>query len=116
MASLEMNGPYTLDVKTIDEKITKTSPGNYALGSKSERGTFLVGYVGRSDSDLGARLKSWVGETTKPLFRFSYSSSAKTAFEKECNNYHDFDPPKNDVHPDRPINTNWTCPRCDVFN
>ncbi len=116
MASLEMNGPYTLDVKTINEKVTKTSPGNYALGSKSERGTFLVGYVGRSDSDLGARLKSWVGETTKPLFRFSYALSAKTAFEKECNNYHDFDPPKNDVHPDRPTNTNWTCPRCDIFN
>jgi hypothetical protein len=116
MASLAMEGPYKLDAKTIDAQITHKSPGNYALGKKNDEGTFLVGYIGRSDSDLGARLKSWVGNTTRPLFKFSYATSAKAAFEKECNNYHDFDPPGNASHPDRPKDTTWRCPRCSIFS
>ena len=32
MATLNMNGPYELTTKKIDEVITKTSAGNYALG------------------------------------------------------------------------------------
>lgn len=115
MASLEMEGPYKLDSETIDAKVTRTSPGNYALGGENEKGTFLVGYVGRSDSDVRARLKSWVGKTTRSLFKFSYASSPKVAFEKECNNYHDFEPPENDSHPDRPEGTTWQCPRCNIF-
>jgi len=116
MASLGMNGPYKLNTETIEEKVTRTSPGNYALGSKNDEGTFIVGYVGRSDSDVRNRLKSWVGNTTRPLFKFSYATSPKAAFEKECENYHDFDPPGNNSHPDRPNGTNWSCPRCDIFD
>jgi hypothetical protein len=116
MASLGMNGPYNLNNGAIEANVTKKSPGNYALGRKNEEGTFLVAYVGRSDSDVRERLKSWIGKTTKPLFKFCYSTSAKTAFEKECENYHDFNPPENDVHPDRPDGSNWECPRCDIFD
>ena len=115
MALLNMSGPYKLDKQTIDQQVARTSPGNYALGKKNDKGTFLVGYVGRSDSDVNARLKSWVGETTRPLFKYSYAGSAKAAFEKECENYHDFDPPGNDTHPDRPDGSGWKCPRCDIF-
>lgn len=115
MVSLGMEGPYNLDTETIEANVTRTSPGNYALGRKGEEGKFLVGYVGRSDSDVGDRLKSWVGETKKPLFKFSYATSPKAAFEKECENYHDFNPPDNDVHPDRPDDSDWCCPRCDIF-
>lgn len=115
MASLGMEGPYKLDTETIETNVTRTSVGNYALGRKDEEGTFLVGYVGRSDSDVRARLKSWVGETKRPLFKFSYATSPKAAFEKECENYHDFNPPDNDVHPDRPDDSDWCCPRCDIF-
>lgn len=115
MASLNMEGPYTLDYGTIEAKITRISSGNYALGEKNGGGTFLVGYVGRSDTDVKTRLKSWVGKTKKPLFKFSYASSDKTAFEKECENYHDFDPPSNDSHPARPAGTNWRCPKCSIF-
>ena len=50
MASLGMDGPYKLDKETIDKKVTKKSPGNYSLGEKDDKGTFLVGYVGRADS------------------------------------------------------------------
>ena len=115
MPSLGMRGPFTIDADTIDKKVTRTSPGNYALGKKNEEGTYLVGYVGRSDTDVRARLKSWVGKTRRPLFKFSYATSAKAAFEKECENYHDFSPPGNDSHPARPAGTTWRCPRCSIF-
>ena len=116
MASLGMSGPYKLGKATIDAQVTKTSPGNYALGREDDEGTFRVGYVGRSDSDVNARLKWWVGKTTRPLFMYSYATSANAAFEKECENYHDFEPPDNDVHPARPDDSDWECPRCDIFD
>lgn len=113
--SLNMHGPYSLDTGTIDARVTKTSPGNYALGYKNNKGVFMVCYVGRSDSDVAARLKSWVGRTSRSLFKFSYATSPKAAFEKECHNWHDFEPPDNIAHPDRPNGTTWTCPRCNHF-
>ncbi|MCF8242580.1 MAG: hypothetical protein K9J16_14475 [Melioribacteraceae bacterium] len=116
METLNMNGPYRLDSETIDEKVTKTSAGNYAFGKKDEEGNFLVGYVGRADKNLNSRLKSWIGKTKRPLFKYSYATSPKDAFIKECNNFHDFDPPGNSIHPDRPDNSNWKCPQCDVFD
>jgi len=117
MPSLEMNGPYELDKDIIDEKVTKKSPGNYALGRKRDTdGTFLIGYVGRADKDLNDRLKKWAGKTKRPLFKFSYANSPKEAFEKECHNWHDFDPPDNKIHPDRPKDATWRCPRCDKYN
>lgn len=115
MESLGMEGSYKLDEDTIDEKVTLTSAGNYALGRKNEDGTFLIGYVGRSDDDVNGRLKNWVGKTKSPLFKFSYASSVEEAFEKECNNYHDFNPPGNTSHPARPEGKDWKCPKCDNF-
>ncbi|MGI6488056.1 MAG: hypothetical protein ACOX2B_07015 [Syntrophothermaceae bacterium] len=114
MASLNMEGPYSLNFKEIENCITRTSPGNYALGYIKEK-SFRVCYVGRADNDVNQRLKQWVSNTQRPQFKFSYASSPKAAFEKECNNYHDFDPPDNKIHPTRPANTNWKCPCCDVF-
>jgi hypothetical protein len=60
MGSLEMNGSYPLTDVSIDEVLTRTSPGNYALGYMNG-GRFMVFYVGRSDSDLRRRLHEWVG-------------------------------------------------------
>lgn len=113
MASLNMDGPFKLDEATIDSEVTKTSAGNYALGKKNDKGTFLVGYVGRSDSDVNDRLKYWAKNSQRPLFKYSYELSPKAAFEKECENYHDFEPPGNDIHPDKPNDTNWKCPVCE---
>ncbi len=115
MPYLGMKGPYKLDTETINEKVTRKSAGNYALGKKNEKGLFTVGYVGRSDSDVGARLKQWISKTRRPLFKFCYATSPKAAFEKECNNHHDFKPPGNDSHPARPKGTSWRCPRCNIF-
>ncbi|NQV36495.1 MAG: hypothetical protein HQ509_00640 [Candidatus Marinimicrobia bacterium] len=116
MASLGMKGLFNLTSREIDSQVTKTSPGNYALGRVSEN-KFYVYYVGRSDTDLNGRLKDWVDEYDK--FRFSYAASPKAAFKKECQNYHDFgetDKLDNKQHPQRPDDSNWKCPVCDIFN
>ena len=60
MGSLEMQGCFPLSAPAIDELLTRISPGNYALGYLNG-GDFSVFYVGRSDSDLGQRLRDWVG-------------------------------------------------------
>ena len=116
MATLNMKGPYSLDHQTIDRIITKKSAGNYALGKMNKNNKFSVSYVGRSDTDLKQRLKQWVNNSDLPLFKYSYATSPKAAFEKECKNYHDFNPPKNEIHPDRPNEANWKCPVCDIFD
>jgi hypothetical protein len=116
MASLDMLGPYELTKKEIDKQVTRTSAGNYALGRVSNN-TFYVSYVGRSDTDINDRLKKWVGNYSK--FKFSYATSPKAAFEKECRNYHDFGGSAkldNKEHPQRPDGTNWECPICDIFD
>jgi hypothetical protein len=117
MATLEMKGSYELTTAKINAEVTRTSPGNYALGYRSED-TFIVEYVGRSDTDVAARLKQHVGEKYA-RFKYSYATSAKAAFEKECRNYHDFggkDKLDNSIHPDRPANSGWKCPCCKIFD
>lgn len=114
MPSLDMKGSYDLTDSEIDRVVTKKSPGSYALGRVNDEDKFLVSRVGRSDSDVNARLHDHAGDYNK--FRYSSASSAKAAFEKECDNYHDFDPPDNKAHPGRPDGTNWECPRCDHFD
>ena len=119
MASLGLDGPYALEAATIDSTVTRTSPGNYALGYVNDKGSFIVHYVGRADKHLNARLKQWVGQKSKyKSFKAGYASSAKVAFEKECQNYHDFggsDKLDNEYHPDRPSGTDWKCPVCRIF-
>jgi hypothetical protein len=71
--SLEMSGSYPLSDEAIDEALTRTSPGNYALGYM-EGDTFSVFYVGRSDSDVRQCLHEWVG---MPSRHEDYASPAK---------------------------------------
>lgn len=115
MPSLRMEGPYNLVINTIEEKVAKISPGTYALGRKNENGTFLVSYIGRADNDLTSKLKSWIDRTDRPLFKFRYAMSARDAFGMECENYHDFVKNSKNNHPERPANTNWKCPRCQIY-
>lgn len=119
MATLDMNGPYELSNEAIEKEVTRTSPGNYALGYVSDS-TFYVKYVGRSDDDVKDRLKKWVGKKSEyKYFKFSYATSPKAAFEKECKNFHDFGGTEkldNDRHPQRPEGSNWECPVCNIFD
>jgi len=111
-----MEGPYGLDMKTIEEQVKRVSPGNYALGKKNEEGMFLVSYIGRSDTDITSELKSWIGKTDKPLFKFRYANSSRDAFGIECENYHDFVKDGKGKHPGRPVQTDWKCPRCNFYS
>lgn len=118
MASLEMEGPYAFTSDVLNDVITRALPGNYALGDKIGE-TFKVRYIGRGDSDVKARLSQHLGEPYK-YFKYSYATSPKAAFEKECKNYHDFGGPDrldNNIHPDRPSNSkDWKCPVCNKFD
>ena len=117
MASLEMLGPYIFTSAEIDRVVTKTSPGNYGLGYSND--TFIVLYVGRSDSDVNQELKARLGSSRYKEFKYSYATSPKAAFEKECRNYHDFGGSEkldNEIHPSRPAGTNWECPVCTIFD
>jgi hypothetical protein len=73
MRSLEMGRSYPLSDEAIDEVLTRTSPGNYALGYM-DGDTFNVFYVGRSDSDVRQRLHEWVGMPSRYV---NYASPAK---------------------------------------
>jgi hypothetical protein len=76
MRSLEMSRPYPLSDEAIDEALTRTSPGNYALGYM-DGDTFNVFYAGRSDSDVRQRLHEWVG---MPSRYENYVSPAKASW------------------------------------
>ncbi|MEX2575288.1 MAG: hypothetical protein WD382_01420 [Halofilum sp. (in: g-proteobacteria)] len=118
MASLDMGGSHPLTDSKIDEIVTKTSPGNYALGYQGEN-SFIVQYVGRSDSDVNSRLHDWAAKGKHKRFKFSYASNRKAAFEKECRNFHDFggtEKLQNSAHPDRPNDSDWECPVCTIFD
>ncbi len=57
---LDMDGSHPLSLEGIDEAVAFRRPGNYALGFM-DAGSFVVFYVGRSDSDVGDALRRWVG-------------------------------------------------------
>lgn len=119
MASLDMSGPLKLSVAEIDRQVTRTEPGNYGLGSINDKGGFTVYYIGRADNDLNKRLKDHAATGKYPDFKYSYASSPKAAFEKECKNFHDFGGVAkldNKIHPDRPKDTGWKCPYCNTFD
>jgi len=77
MRLLEMSGSYPLSDEAIDEAVTRTSPGNYALGYMDDM-TFVVFYVGHSDFDLRHGLHDWVG-TPSRYDRFAPASKAAWA-------------------------------------
>jgi hypothetical protein len=82
MRSLEMSGSYPLNNEAIDEMLTRTSPGNYALGYMDDT-TFVVFYVGRSDSDVRHRLHDWVGAPSR-YDRYAPASKSAWASRRSC--------------------------------
>lgn len=114
MASLNMTGPFLLNEKEIDQNIERSIPGNYAYGYLNDDNRFVVEYVGRSDTDLNERIRHGLGKYK--MFKFSYAINVQAAYEKECQNFHDFGGDDgildNKIHPDSPENTNLKCPIC----
>src|SRR5438105_7089484 len=107
MAAPRLSDPHALEDGIIDVEVTATSPGVFALDSDSE-GPFTVAFVGRADTDLNPELHRYVRGYR--FFKFAYCSSAKDAFEAECELYHDKKPPHNISHPVGTAGAN--CPRC----
>ena len=113
MAETGLNGPFPLKAVEIDSEITQTSPGVYVLDRSHEEGPFHISYVGRSDTDLRARLHEHAGKYRR--FKYAYHSSPEEAFASECRLYHEFNPPSTIAHPPRPIGAKWKCALCKVF-
>jgi hypothetical protein len=72
-----MSGPFPLSDLSIANVVTRTSPGNYALGYMDGE-AFRVFFVGRSDVDVRQRLHDWVG---KPSHSDRYASLAKASWQ-----------------------------------
>lgn len=102
-------GPYHLSAQALDNIVTRNCPGTFVLGEYTEDG-FHVDYVGRSDTDVNARLHGHVGRYRH--FRFDYTADAAAAFAEECALYHDYLPEHNTAHPAPPAGAGWSCPRC----
>ncbi len=106
-------GPFPLSFEGIEDAVKAGSPGVYALGSRDLSGRFAIMSIGRSDTDVKERLRECIGAGT--FFKFHYFASEREAFEKECELFHDIQPPGNFVHPGRPKGTTLRCPRCRIF-
>ena len=122
MASLNMGISHNLTYDEIDRLVLENSIENYAYGYLNDKGVFIVCYIGRSDTDLKERIKHGI-EYMKAnpncryeRFKFSYADSIQEAYEKECQNYHDFGGEegylRNKEHPAKPDRYEGTCPIC----
>ena len=109
-----MRGPHTLTSSEIDSRVTRTAPGIY----KASNSKTAIKYVGRSDSDLNARLKTHVG--VYRYFWYEYATSRRAAFQKECTLWHHYGGAHGGLdninHPARPAGSGWKCPVCSIFD
>ena len=106
--TVSLVGPFALNAGKIDRVVAKNRIGVYLLGPVNSQGLLTVKRVGRSDTDLNSRLKQYGGQYDN--FLFAYCSTPKEAFEEECRLYHEYNPPDNSIHPDKPTGTNYRCP------
>lgn len=113
MSSTGLLGPFRLAYDDITNAIPRVAPGAFVLGHKGPDGRFYVDYVGRADRDIRDRLLQLIGSGN--LFKYRCLTSMEAAFHAECDLFHDFQPPGNRMHPDRPAGTNFECPRCRFF-
>ena len=105
-------GSFPLIDANIDARVS-ASIGAYILGDSfnSER-DLIVRYVGRSDTDLNARLKNWVGSYN--YFMYGHLTTEYDAYRKECHLYHAFmgNALDNSIHPAKPSSVFCQCPVC----
>lgn len=106
-------GPFELAFDAIERELPPAACGVFALGYVDPMGTFRMQRIGR-DQNLRQRLQELIGSGSR--FKFAASMSPQVAFERECELFHQFRPPGNIIHPDRPKGTNWLCPICARFH
>jgi hypothetical protein len=101
---------------TIDEAVTRRMPGVYALGHASIDNKFVIDRIGRSDTDLAARLKSDEYKGRFTWFQAAYVGNADAAYHAECELYHSYGGKLNPNHPARPAGKFHRCNHCPIFN
>ncbi len=99
-----MQGPFPLS--QLDLTLAPGTIGVYIL-SRNGR---TVHYVGRSDADLGARIRQSAQTDAYLYFWFRYESSPMNAYRTECAWWHEYQPTDNVNHPAVPAGTSWRCP------
>ncbi len=93
-----LEGPFQLSITSIDEHVPANAPGVFALSDViATDGSSAINCVGRSDDDVAAALKSWIGRYK--YFGFVYCLNAARAYAKECELFHQFHPTDNSAHP-----------------
>lgn len=112
--AIQLSGPFAFNPSTVDAVVNKTSPGVYLLGYTSGS-TFWVERVGRSDSDLNARLKSAEYAGKYIQFKALYYPTADAAYHAECELWHLYGRNNNPNHPARPTGKNHKCNHCNIF-
>lgn len=110
MTSPRLYGPFQLTERGIEAHLQAASPGVYALGH-TRNNLFIVSYVGRADADLREGLKTHLPGPYQQ-FKFAYALSARDAFEKQCELYHEYIGLENKCHPCPPADTDLLCARC----
>jgi hypothetical protein len=113
-ASANLEGPYRLNFDGVSAIRNGSSPGVIALGYIGPDAAFYINFVGRSDHDVKSRLLELIGSDS--MFKLGLTASPEEAFRRECELFHSFRPPANRVHPGRPSNTSWVCPRCSLMD
>lgn len=107
--------PYRMTPDVIRSVVQKHRPGTYILGDEDD-GQFIFRYVGRSDHCLQTRLLTHGLLYHCSYFVFSYTGTAREAFELESKWWHDCKtngvPLLNRIHPDSPSGTRLACPYC----
>lgn len=111
--------PYRMTPDVIRSVVQKYRPGAYILGDENN-GQLIFRYVGRSDCCLQTRLLTHGLLYHCSYFIFSYTNTAKGAFELESKWWHDC---KNSgmnllniIHPDSPTGSSLLCPYCHFQN
>jgi len=110
LSSPRLYGPFQLTERGIDAHLQADSPGVYVLGYVRNN-LFIVNYVGRDDADLKIGLRTHLPGPYQQ-FKFAYALSARDAFLKQCELYHDYVGLDNKRHPCPPREMDLQCPRC----
>lgn len=109
---------YDFSEGQVRSTVERGRVGNYALGFSAMHGdtntrVFHPTFIGRSDTDLQEDLLSLLAKK-KPWysrFKFSYATTVKEAFEKECRDFHlAIGVIDNEKHPEPPTGTDFPCP------
>lgn len=98
---------YSLDRETIDAIVPVNVPnGNYKIFQQNPIDKkYYVVYVGRvadrtADEGLRYRLKEHIGEWSGDLyFDYGVKTTPLQAYNQECQDYHNWNPKYNNVHP-----------------